>query len=142
MVLLLIQAIPHSLHEFVGMTWLLQEIDAFDQRWSFANDVCAITAGMMTFSRGFSPFNFSASSRPIMPSQEISLTASVWHGKDTITLMQPKRRTSTRTKTHLAIEEASTNLSLPQVVQVTIFEQRCNGCFIALPPGRSAAANR
>jgi hypothetical protein len=74
-----------------------------------------------------------------MPSQEINFTASVWHCKDTITLMQPKRWTSTRTKTYLAIEEASTSLSFPQVVQAKNFEQRCNGCFIALPPGRSTA---
>jgi hypothetical protein len=45
-VLLPIQAISHNLREFVRMIWLLQEIDAFDQRWPFANDVCAIAAGI------------------------------------------------------------------------------------------------
>ena len=40
---------PGNLAQFARvceMIWLLQEIDAFDQRWPFANDVCAIAAGI------------------------------------------------------------------------------------------------
>ena len=48
-ILLLIQAIPHRLREFLRMIWLLQEIDAIDQRWPFANDVCTISAGIDDF---------------------------------------------------------------------------------------------
>ncbi|MGA2787106.1 MAG: hypothetical protein ABSF60_06220 [Verrucomicrobiota bacterium] len=40
------ETIPHRLGGFVRMTWLLQEIDAFDQRWPFASDVGAVAAGM------------------------------------------------------------------------------------------------
>jgi hypothetical protein len=42
------------------------------------------------------------------PFSEIVLTASAWHGKAEITLMQPKRWSEARTKTFLAIEEAVT----------------------------------
>ena len=60
------------------------------------------------------------------PFEEIILSASAWHGKAEITLMQPKRWTKARAKAYLAIEDAVTTQckqSFGSSVQIHAFDR-------------------